>query len=178
MSNKDNATGIDEDTIRFFVWSVWNFFQASTKIEPEVGTPYLFDSFDHDDYTGIIGVSGNQRGAVYFTMCKELLDSVLTKNYPDLESESHSAEQLEDMRIDYAGEMTNIVSGNVRNYLGEQFLISVPVVVTAKSTAMRMTQSTQGIIFPVTWNGFRCHLILSLEANQQTSEHEILENVL
>ena len=75
--------GIDEDTIRFFVWSVWNFFQSSTKVEPVVGTPYLFDSFEHDDYTGIIGVSGNQRGAVYFTMCQELLDSVLVKNYPD-----------------------------------------------------------------------------------------------
>ena len=81
------------------------------------------------------------------------------------------------MRVDYAGEMTNIVSGNVRNYLGEQFLISVPVVVTAKATAMRMTQSTQGIIFPVNWNGYRCHLILSLEQNQQTTEHELIEKV-
>ncbi|WP_018970173.1 chemotaxis protein CheX [Rubritalea marina] len=180
MSENENksATGIDEDTIRFFVWSVWNFFQSSTGIEPEVGTPYLFDSFDHDDYTGIIGVSGNQRGAVYFTMCRELLDSIISKNFPELEKEECSEEQYEEMRNDYAGEMTNIVSGNVRNYLGEQFLISVPVVVTAKDTAMRMTQSTHGIIFPVTWNGFRCHLILSLENNAQTNEHDILERVL
>ncbi|MGJ8673465.1 chemotaxis protein CheX [Rubritalea sp.] len=177
MSENDKKPhgGIDEDTIRFFVWSVWNFFQASTHQEPEVGTPYLFDKFEHDDYTGIIGVSGSQKGAVYFTMCREMLDSVLKINYPELEDENPTDEQLEEMRADYAGEMTNIVSGNVRNYLGEQFLISVPVVVTAKGSDLHMQQSTHGIVFPVNWSGYRCHLILSLEANNLKNDEELLE---
>lgn len=174
-NEKEASAGIDEDTIRFFVWSVWNFFQASTHQEPEVGTPYLFDKFEHDDYTGIIGVSGSQKGAVYFTMCREMLDAVLKVNYPEIMDEKPSAEQLEEMRVDYAGEMTNIVSGNVRNYLGEQFLISVPVVVTAKGTDLRMQQATHGIVFPVNWSGYRCHLILSLEDNVQKEELELLE---
>jgi len=165
MQSKLKQEIFDEDTVRFFIWSVWNFFKQSTDDEAEVGTPYLFDDFEHEDYTGIIGVSGNQKGAVYFTMCRQLLDEVLSTQYPEIYSEDKSEEELELMRLDYSGEMANIVSGNVRNYLGEHFLISVPVVVTAPRTRITIPKRTAGLVFPVNWRGFRCHLVLSLEAN-------------
>lgn len=165
-SINESPQSIDEDTIRFFVWSVWNFFKTSTGIEPEIGAPYLFSKFEHNDYTGIIGVSGSQKGAVYFTMSQKILDGVLSINYPSIKSQQVSSEELEDMRSDYAGEMTNIVSGNVRNYLGEQFLISVPVVVTAPNSEIRLSNGVHGIVFPVQWSNNQCHLILCLENNQ------------
>lgn len=158
----ESAT-IDEDTVRFFVWSVWNLFKTTTQIEPEIGAPYLFSEFKHSDYTGIIGVSGSQKGAVYFTMKRDLLDEILMMNYPAMKSQNQSSDELEEMRTDYIGELTNIVSGNVRNYLGEQFLISVPVVVTALDTNIHLHEGTQGIVFPVEWSGNQCHLVLSLE---------------
>lgn len=159
----------DEDTVRFFIWSVWNFFQQSTGEEAEVGTPYLFDEFEHEDYTGIIGVSGNQKGAVYFTMCRQLLNEVLSTQYPDNFDMDRAEEELETMRMDYAGEMANIVSGNVRNYLGEHFLISVPVVVTAPKTSITIPKRTSGLVFPVNWRGLRCHLVLSLEMRTESN---------
>lgn len=175
MSNNSDNTIIDEDTVRFFVWSVRNFFITSTSIEPEVGAPYLFENFKHNDYTGIIGVSGSQKGAVYFTMGKQILADILAINYPEIKSGEVSEEELEEMRMDYAGEMANIVSGNVRNYLGEHFLISVPVVVTAPDTKMRMANGTQGIVFPVKWNGGDCNIVLNLEKNQQETAENVSE---
>ncbi len=157
------ASTIDEDTVRFFVWSVWNLFKTTTQIEPEIGAPYLFSEFQHRDYTGIIGVSGSQKGAVYFTMKRQLLDDLLIMNYPAMKSQDLSTEEMEEMRTDYIGELTNIVSGNVRNYLGEQFLISVPVVVAEVDSNIHLNEGKQGIVFPIEWSGNQCHLILGLE---------------
>ncbi len=168
----DSIETVDEDTIRFFVWSVWNFFKTTTGIEPEIGAPYLFGNFKHNDYTGIIGVSGSQKGAVYFTMSKKLLDDILTVNYPSLKAQNIPEKELDHMRADYSGEMANIISGNVRNYLGEQFLISVPVTIAAPKSEMRLSNGVLGIIFPIKWSDNQCHLVLSLENNQRNNTNQ------
>ena len=167
---------LGEDTVRFFVWSVWSFFKSTSGIDPEIGTPYLFDGFKHSDYTGIIGVSGSQKGAVYVSMEKNLLDKAISFPYPDVVSGDFSDEDFEEMRVDYAGEIANIISGNARNYLGGQFLISVPVVVTAPGTQMHIDNRSKGIIFPVTWDGYSCHIILCLEKNE-TADHSKIEQL-
>lgn len=171
---------LGEDTVRFFVWSVWSFFKNTSSIDPEIGTPYLFNEFKHNDYTGIIGVSGSQKGAVYVSMEKDLLNKVLSFSYPDVVTGKFSDDDFEEMRVDYAGEMANIISGNARNYLGEQFLISVPVVVTAPDTQMHVDTGSTGIVFPVKWNDSSCHIILCLEENkmEETSESLELENAI
>ena len=157
---------LGEDTVRFFVWSVWSFFKNTSGADPEIGTPYLFDKFKHSDYTGVIGVSGSQKGAVYVTMEKGLLEKAIAFQYPDVINGNFNDADLEEMRVDYAGEIANIISGNARNYLGRQFLISVPVVVTAPDTQMHIDNCTKGIIFPVHWNNTSCHIILCLEKNE------------
>lgn len=172
---------IDKDTVRFFIWSVKNFFTISTDIEPEVGAPYLFDAMEYESYTGIIGVSGSQKGAVYFNIGKNLLDEILKITYPHMSNQEDLNEKIfEEMRMDYTGEITNIISGNVRNYMGENFLISVPVVVTAEGKPMKIPNSTQAIIFPINWQGHQCHLILSLEHNKPVTDEqsELLERML
>ena len=171
---------LGEDTVRFFVWSVWSFFKNTSGIDPEIGTPYLFDGFKHSDYTGIIGVSGSQKGAVYVTMEKDLLEKAISYPYPDVVSGNFSENDMEEMRIDYTGEIANIISGNARNYLGGQFLISVPVVITAPDTQMHIDNGSKGIIFPVHWNDSCCYIVLCLEKNEtdNSSETSDLENVI
>ena len=154
---------LDEDTIRFFVWSVWNFFTKSTHVEPENGTPYLFDKFENSDYTGIIGVSGVQKGVVYFTMPKGFIDALLEKQGNGQILDGLTEEQIEETRVDFAGEITNMITGNVRNYLGEHFRISVPIVLSEPRTGIELAEESHGIVFPVQWNGFHCYLILNLE---------------
>jgi len=154
---------VDQDTIRFFIWSVWNFFTTTTEIPPKIGAPYLFDQFDHNDYTGIIGVSGNQKGAVHVTMPKDMINEILSMRHTFIFDGSRSEESIDHMRADCLGEAANIISGNVRNYLGEQFLISVPVIITAKDTPMRTYKGIEGIVFPVKWKGLHCDIILCLK---------------
>jgi len=175
MSDKSNfdSNTIDEDTVRFFIWSVWNFFQSTTKIEPVIEPPYLLDEFQHQDYTGIIGVSGSQKGTVNFTVSQDILDEVLVINYPELAEKLFSEEELEEMRVDYAGEIANIVSGNARNYLGENFLISVPVVVTTPGEQIGLKGGSQGIVFPITWREKKCSLILNLEQNENDQSEDL-----
>jgi len=163
----DENEWIDQDTVRFFIWSVKKFFNVTTGIEAEVGAPYLLDNINYSSYAGVIGVSGSQRGAVYFNIEQKFLDEVLVVTYPELKDrQDMSPEMMEDMRIDYTGEIANIISGNVRNYMGENFLISVPVVITSPGEAMKLPDVKQKIIFPINWEGHQCYLILCLEQNQ------------
>jgi len=166
MSVTDNSLKIDqvdEDTIRFFIWSVWNFFNVTTEIPPEIGTPYLFNDFEHNDYTGIIGVSGNQKGAVHLTMSKEMVNEILSIRHSFIFDGGRDEDAIDALRADCLGEAANIISGNVRNYLGEQFLISTPVIVTAKGTPMRVYKGIEGIVFPVKWNNLSCDIVLCLK---------------
>jgi len=172
MSTIDNNIKIDQvdqDTIRFFIWSVWNFFNVTTEIPPKIGTPYLFNNFEHSDYTGIIGVSGNQKGAVHVTMPKDMVNKILSIRHSFIFDGRRTEEAIEILRADCLGEAANIISGNVRNYLGEQFLISVPVVVTAKGTPMRTYKGIEGIVFPVKWNDLSCDIVLCLKKGSSSN---------
>ncbi|MGJ8678229.1 MAG: chemotaxis protein CheX [Akkermansiaceae bacterium] len=176
MNSKEGK--IDEDIVRFFMWAVWNFFQKQSSIEPKIDPPYLFREFEHNEYTGIIGVSGSQKGAVYFTMKGEMLDEIINVNYGRGLDDNLAEVDQEELRTDFAGEMANTVSGNVRNYLGEDFLISVPVVVKAANTSLILPKKVTGIVFPVEWCGHRSHLIVGLENMKEAAEMEdILEEV-
>jgi len=169
-----NATDnrIDEDMVRYFVWAIWNFFSRVTSVDPEVEAPYLLSKLRHNDYTGAIGVSGNQHGAVYFTMGRPLLVDLYKNHYgksvgDDLEDlEEH---ELEELLEDSAGEMANTVSGNVRNFLGEDFLISTPIVVKSQGDPLSMPQNSVSIVFPIKWSEHVCHLVVSLKTNEPVS---------
>lgn len=163
IHKKNQDAKIDADIVRFFMWAVLNFFQRQSKIEPTIAPPYLFNTLNHNEYTGIIGVSGSQKGAVYFTMCREMLDEVIRSNYGKEINQNIDEEELEDLRADFAGEMANTVSGNVRNYLDEHFLISVPVVVKAAKEELILPKKVTGIVFPIEWSGHKSHLIVGLE---------------
>jgi len=160
---------LNSQTIEHFVWSVKNFFKKTTKIEAEIGAPYLFDSMNYAHYTGVIGISGSQKGAVYFNIEKKLLDEILTIAHPSVKD--CDEDEKEQLRLDYSGEITNIISGNVRNYLGENFLISVPIVISSPNTKMHISKASKAIIFPITWKNKACHLILNLENNPIINNH-------
>ena len=73
------------------------------------------------DVYGIIGISGNNSGIVYFTAPRILLAHMLESiKEPDLS---------EDNMTDLVGEVANTIAGNARSEFGEQFQISVPIVI-------------------------------------------------
>lgn len=167
MSNNSESK-IDEDMVRYFVWAVWNFFSKTSKIDPEVEAPYLLHNFAHNDYTGVIGVSGSQQGAVYFTMPRALLIDLYENHYAQSLGEALEAANEEDLDLllsDSAGEMANTVSGNVRNFLGENFLISTPVVFKSGGNPLVIPKNCTGIVLPIKWSDHLCHLIVGLRNN-------------
>ena len=155
---------INEDMVKHFIWAVKNYFTSSTSVEPETSPPYLINSLKYFDYTGVIGISGNQKGAVYFSLESDLVENLLDHYYPNLEFVNE--EDKESIRLDLAGELTNTIAGNVRNHLGERFLISVPVVFRTPGENMHLKKGIPSIAFPITWNGFECILVVALEATE------------
>jgi len=166
---------IDEDILRIFVWSVWNFFGKVTKVEPEVGMPYLFDKFPHDDYTGIIAVNGLHKGSIFLSVPEGFLNHMLENFHASALSNDPGLAEMEELRVDTAGEILNIVAGNARNYLGEDFLISVPVVTQQSGVAVAIPESTLGIVFPVSWGGYAMHLVLAFQEGKTWNVDQTLE---
>ena len=68
-----------EDKLRVFIEGAQNYFSQIDKEEIIVGTPYLVENNmpAAHDYTGIIGISGNNSGIVYFTAPRILLAHML-----------------------------------------------------------------------------------------------------
>jgi len=156
---------IDEDMVRYFIWAVANYFSITTSIHADTGTPYLLDKLQYLDYTGVIGVSGNQKGAVYVSLNTDLTEHLLETYYPDLKYSNEEDKEM--IRADLTGEITNTIAGNVRNYLGEGFLISVPVVFRSPGETMHLQKGIPGIAFPISWNNFNCVLVVALETSSQ-----------
>jgi len=166
---------IDKDILRIFVWSVWNFFRKVTHEEPEVGMPYLFEKFPHSDYTGIIAVNGLHKGSIFLSVPEDFLNFMLEEHHSTALSTELGPEEMEELRSDAAGEILNIVAGNARNYLGEDFLISVPVVTRQRGVTVAIPNDTLGIIFPVDWGAYQMHLILAFQEGNSWNAGETLE---
>jgi len=138
---------IDEAMVKHFIWAVNNYFTTATSIEPETSPPYLVNSLKYFDYTGVIGI-------------EHILDNYHTN------LEYANEEDKENIRLDLAGELTNTIAGNVRNHLGEGFLISVPVVFRTPGETMHLQKGIPSIAFPIKWNGFECVLVVALEYSE------------
>lgn len=156
---------IDEDMVRYFVWAIWNFFARTTNVDPEVEAPYLLRDLEHNDFTGVIAVAGSQHGKVSFTVGNELLSVLMKDHYAQgfgSDVIDLTPDQDEELRIDTTGEMANVIAGNVRNFLGENFLISTPVVLRHKGEVIAPLDDSVSVVFPIRWQDHLCHLVVSL----------------
>lgn len=148
---------MDERQLQVFINGILRYFAQFTKRAAEVGAPYLIPtrSAPAYDMTGIIGVSGNRKGCVYFTAPRALLKNALEDiGEPDID---------EDMMLDLAGEIANTISGNARGEFGREFLISVPVVVCNALDRVRLPKTVRSFVIPITWRTHRGDLVVALE---------------
>lgn len=145
-----------EAELRVFVGIVKHYFEQQTAIAAEIYTPYLADpeGLPIYDYTGVIGISGNRQGCVYFTAPTELLRQILTRSgETDLSSRNLA---------DLAGEIGNTLSGNARREFGNEFLISVPVVVQGRNQAISLPKGVKAYIIPFCWQQHDAALVVSV----------------
>ncbi|MDR3171356.1 MAG: chemotaxis protein CheX [Treponema sp.] len=122
-------------------------FKAFVGIEIKAERPYFLDkvTFDGLDISGVIGLTGQARGAVVLSMHKSLalrLTSQLTGT-PQTE--------LNEDTMDAIGEIVNIITGNAKQKLEDSFrlVISLPTIVMGSEHTIKWpTNRTRILCIP------------------------------
>jgi len=147
---------MDEQELRVFIDIVSQYFERQTGRLPEIGSPYLGEpnALPIYDFTGVIGISGERQGCVYFTAHRDLLRQLLL----------HVGESdVSDNNLcDLVGEIANTISGNARRHFGANFMISVPVVVAGNARSIQVPRDVKAYILPLRWHKLEAAMIASL----------------
>lgn len=147
-----------EETCNLFINSVKNYFKVLTEIDSEINVPYLKqpDGIMLKDFTGVIGISGNRKGYVYFSanraLFADLIDIFIGLDDP-----------VNEDILDMAGETSNVIAGNIRANLGTNFMISVPLVFEGRPDDLKFPENTPVYVIPLTWNKHDAQVIVGLQ---------------
>ncbi len=147
---------MDEAQIRCFVGILQRYFEKQNGRAAEIGSPFLGDpgALPVHDFTGVIGISGSCRGCVYFTAPGALLKEMLLRGGESDVSDANLA--------DLAGEIANTVAGNARREFGQDFLISVPVVVRGREQHITVHKGVKAYVIPFRWHKLDAALVVSV----------------
>jgi chemotaxis protein CheX len=144
-----------EEEIQVFIEGALHYFERVTGSAAAVDAPYLKgDESVALEYTGVIGISGRHRGAVYFTAASEPLVGLL-QTYGETD---HSTPN----QADLVGEIANTIAGNARRYFGAEFLISVPIILRGQLDEITLPRHMKTVVIPIQWRSWRCYLLVSL----------------
>lgn len=146
-----------EARFQVFIDSVANYFAQLHDDEIIIDTPFLQDNHAPvlSDYTGVIGITGNNKGLVYFTAPQDLLYQML--------SAMKETDQSEDNLVDLVGEVANTIAGNARTEFGVEFNISVPLVFKGKPENMILPKDKHSFIIPITWKNNKAAIVIYLQ---------------
>lgn len=146
--------------VNTFVDGVKNYFNSlGAKHEDfRIGAPYLIDQDETLglDFTGIISVSGDNSGYVFFSSSSVLLRYILMSH----QEPANSEEYLEDL----VGEVANTIAGNARRTLGQDFNISPPKVTKKDITKDMLSGISNSYVLPIFWKMRSARLVVSLAA--------------
>jgi chemotaxis protein CheX len=150
---------VDQDQLSIFISSVRDYFTKMTKTPIEIGVPFLKSDSSNLllDHTGVIGISGKMKGAVYITAEKEMvvrLIGYITKNRGATDEDCAGM----------IGEFANTIAGNAQKTLGPEFHISVPIVLVrqraGESGSIIIKAPT--FIIPLKWLDSTAYLVVGL----------------
>jgi len=146
-----------EQKLQIFLDIIKNYFDQLTAAELIVDTPYLLENEQPRilDYTGVIGISGTQKGVVYFTASQALLEGILDS--------FGEADKSEANYVDLVGEVANTVSGNARKEFGHEFHISVPFVFSGSPQSVILPKNERSFIIPITWQSQVGEIVICLQ---------------
>ncbi len=147
-----------EATCNLFINSVNNYFKHLTEIDSNIKVPYLKESqgLVLKDYTGMIAISGSRKGFVYISANRDMFGDLI---HMFIGIEDPSDEDI----LDMAGEISNVVAGNVRANLGANFMISVPIVFEGMPSELKIPEDISIYVIPIQWNNHEAFVVLGLE---------------
>lgn len=145
-----------EQYLEVFVDGLTNYFDAMTGLKAQVGTPFLIQDINKYlfDFTGIIGISGNHKGSIFFTAPRIMMVKLI--------SEINVPTTRDDKLMDLVGEVSNTISGNARSQFGDQFLLSTPIQLKGKNSELTVQEVNAIYVIPVVWQSMKAHLIINL----------------
>ncbi len=151
---------ISEGRIKVFTDSVKHFFSEVTKDQVAVTTAFL--ALDGNpvcyDYTGMIAISGEFRGCVYFSAPRVMLRHLLIA----MGESDHRDENL----LDLVGEVANTFSGNAREHFGSTFAISVPVAVKGRpDRAKPASIKSSPFVISVGWKSYSAAVVVCVDGD-------------
>ena len=130
--------------IQPFITVCKSVFKDFLRLELEAKLPYFMEkeATTEWDVSGVIGLTGEARGAVVISMKKELAQK-LTAN---LTGSAHN--ELDADVVDAVGEIINIIAGNAKQQLEEAFrlVISLPTIVKGKEHSIAWPEGQARVI--------------------------------
>ena len=130
--------------IQPFIKVCKNVFCEFVNMELEAKIPHFTkkDTISEWDISGVIGLTGEARGAVVISMRQDLaikLTAILT---------GAEHKNLDDDVVDAVGELINIIAGNVKQELEDAFrlVISLPTIVKGKEHTINWPDSQTRVI--------------------------------
>ncbi|MFW2178134.1 MULTISPECIES: chemotaxis protein CheX [unclassified Moraxella] len=148
---------IPEKKFQVFIDGVARYFSQLHDEEITIATPYLKETHDPliSDYTGVIGITGNNKGLVYFTAPSDLLKQMLTTMQESDDSERNL--------VDLVGEVANTVAGNARSEFGQEFNISVPFVFKGQPDSVMLPSDSHAFVIPLEWKSKQAAIVVYLQ---------------
>lgn len=149
---------MQEHELKHFVESTLNYFTKATGEAAKLGMPYVKkpDEDIYDEFTGIIGISGDRKGGIYVTCGTNLLID-LAKIVTGLKEGIEPA-----MIRDMAGEVANTISGNASKSFGRGFHISVPIILEGKPKSVNLQIEPPSYVIPAEWHGHKLYLVVGI----------------
>ena len=146
---------LNEQDIEVFIGAIGSYFKQITNEKAIIGSAYLAsDNFPINDFTGMIKVGADYEGALYFSAPSIMLRHLLTV----MKENNQSEENL----LDAVGEIANTISGNARQYFGENMTISIPEKIAGIPESLVQRVRTHAYIIIIKWKHYSASLIIDM----------------
>lgn len=148
-----------EHDIKSFVESCQKYFEKSTGEAAQIGVPHFLDADEQEalDFTGIIGITGKARGAIYFSASRLFLNTMAEKVF--------MVEPSDEIILDLVGEIANTLAGNAQIFFPEDFEISLPVVVRGSLAGIQIKKLNEPVVcVPIFWREEKALLTIGINS--------------
>ena len=141
---------MDEKIINAFIDSTLHVLETMASIKVKAGKPYLKkDKIARGDVTGVIGLIGKTKGTLSISFSEKSILAIVSKMFRE------KMKELNEEIQDAVGEITNTISGQVRQKLDElgwSLKASIPTVITGKNHSITHITSDPIIAIPFATN--------------------------
>lgn len=147
---------LSQQELKIFIDAVTHYFSHLTSDGAQIRAAYLAqEDMPQYDYTGLISLSGQFRGSIYYSAPRRLLRELLVQ--------LHEPDTCEANLLDAVGEVANTISGNARRHFGQALEISIPTTMTGADAQKLPPVCTRPFAILLSWKNLESVVVVDLE---------------